>query len=134
MKRKKLCDECKACWCFRNKKCEGRYDRVEHEKLEDGTTIETSYCTLAEFDGKFPGDQKCCEKLITINDGCLYINYAYQYPVRPVSGLTKKVVAEFVTHLMSKTWFSIFLLRVFVRRTFALKGWDPTLEIDVSRM
>lgn len=30
--------------------------------------------------------------------------------------------------------FSIFLMRVFVRRVFALKNWTPTLEIDTSRM
>jgi len=134
MNQKKLYDECAACWCLRNKRCEGRYHNVEYVKLDDGTTIESSEYTLADLGEGFPGDRDCGEKLITVNDGCLYINYAYQYPVRPVSDLTKKVVAEFVTHLMSKTWFSILLLRVFVRRTFALKGWEPTLEIDVSRM
>lgn len=135
METRKLCKECASCWCMEQKKCAGRYHDVEEIVTESGAVIESSSITLSDFDGKIPGDAECSKLLVSVeNDGCLYINYAYQYPVRPLETFTKKEMAEFVVHLMSKTWFSIFLLRVFVRRVFALKGWTPSLEIDVSRM
>ena len=135
MEQRKLCKECASCWCLKQKRCAGRYHNVEEIITDSGEVIEVSSMTLADFDGRLPGDAECSELLVSVDDdGGLYINYAYQYPVRPLATFTKKDMAEFVVHLMSKTWFSIFLLRVFVRRVFALKGWTPTLEIDTSRM
>ena len=134
MEESKFCEECAACWCFQQKRCDGRYHNVEEIVTESGAVIESSSMTLADFDGRMPSDAECAERLVSVEDGCIHINYAYQYPVRPLATFTKKEMAEFVVHLMSKTWFSIFLLRVFVRRVFALKGWTPSLEIDVSRM
>ena len=136
MKERKLCKECAACWCFRQKRCDGRYHNVERIVTEGGEVVESAMTTLADFDGRFryPGDAECAERLVTVEDGCICVNYAYDYPVRPLATFTKKEMAFFVVHLMEKTWFSIFLLRVFVRRVFALKKWTPTLELDVSRM
>ena len=134
MKERKLHDECADCWCFQQKQCDGRHHNVEKIITEDDEVVESSSMTLAEFDGRFPGDAECAERLVSVEDGCIYINYAYQYPVRPLATFAKKEMAFFVIHLMEKTWFSIFLLRVFVRRVFALKKWEPTLELDISRM
>ena len=135
MEEKKLCEECASCWCMKQKRCTGRYHNVEEIVTESGEVIESSSMTLSDFDGRMPGDSECSNLLVSVeDDGVLYINYAYQYSVRPLETFTKKDMAEFVVHLMSKTWFSIFLLRVFVRRVFALKGWTPTLEIDTSLM
>ena len=135
MKTQKLYKECASCWCKKQKRCDGRSHNVEEIITDSGEVIESSSMTLSDFDGRLPGDAECSELLVSVEDaGGLYINYAYQYPVRPLATFTKKDMAEFVVHLMSKTWFSLFLLRVFVRRVFALKGWTPTLEIDPSRI
>ena len=123
MEQEKLFDECANCWCFKQKRCDGRYQGAEEI---------TNF--LDDMKRGWPGDEKCAERLVTIEDGCICLNYAYQYPVRPLSEFTKKEMADFMTHLMEKTWYSIFLQRVFVRRVFALKGWSPTIEIDTSRM
>lgn len=134
MEERKLRNECAKCWCFKQKRCDGRYHNVEKIAVGNGEFVESSLINFAEFDGRFPGDAECAERLITVEDGCICINYDGPYSVRPLATFTKKDMAEFVVHLMEKTWFSIFLLRVFVRRVFALKKWTPTLELDVSRM
>ena len=86
----KLCDECAKCCCFRQKRCDGRYYNVEEIATENGTVIESSLFTLADLNGEWPGDAECMERLVTVEDGCIYLNYAYQYPVRPISAFTKK--------------------------------------------
>lgn len=134
MEERKLRNECAKCWCFKQKRCDGRYHNVERIVTPSGEVIESSSIKASEFDGRIPGDSECAKRLISVDDGCICINYAYQYPVRPLATFTKEEMAGFVVHLMEKTWFSIFLLRVFVRRVFALKKWTPTLELDVSRM
>lgn len=134
MEEKELRNECAKCWCFKQKRCDGRYHNVKKIVTQNGEVIESHSMTLADLGRHFLGDSECAKRLITVEDGCICINYAYQYPVRPLDTFTKEEMAFFVIHLMEKTWFSIFLLRVFVRRVFSLKKWSPSLELDVSRM
>ena len=135
MEKRKLYEECLSCWCKERGRCAGRYHNVDEIATDSGAVIESSTVTLSDFDGRYPGDAECSKLLVSVEeDGVLYINYAYQYPVRPLATFNKKDMADFVVHLMEKTWFSIFLLRVLIRRIFALKGWTPTLEIDTSRI
>lgn len=134
MEERKLYNECANCWCFKNKRCDGRYHNVEEIKAEDGSIIESSSFSLGDMNCEWPGDGECAKRLVTVEDGCIYLNYAYQYPIRMLSTFTKNEMAEFMVHLAGKPWYSIFLQRVFVRRVFELKGWSPTIELDISRM
>ncbi|MDO4802666.1 MAG: hypothetical protein Q4A15_10930 [Prevotellaceae bacterium] len=134
MEQKKLCRECAACWCYANKRCDGRYHNVEEITTENGEVFESSKMSLADLDSGFPGDKECERQLVTVEDGCICLNYAYQYPVRPLATFTKSEMAEFMTHLMEKTWYTMFLQRVFVRRVFVLKGWVKNITLDVSKM
>ena len=134
MEQRKLYHECENCWCFGQKQCTGRYHNVEKIKTENGSVIESSSFSLDDLNDGWPGDEECSKRLVTVEDGCICLNYAYQYPVRPLSTFTKKEMAEFMVHLMEKSWYSIFLQRVFVRRVFDLKEWSPMIELDTSRM
>lgn len=134
MEQKKLYSECKNCWCFKTKRCEGRYHMVEEITIDAGSVIESSSLSLDDMERGWPGDIACSNQLVTIEDGCICLNYAYRYQIRPLLSFTKKEMADFMVHLMEKTWYSIFLQRVFVRRVFELMGWSSTIELDISQM
>ena len=133
MRKWKLDNRCAKCWCFKQERCAGCYDKVAEDKAESGDVIETFYYGCDNL--RSPGDAECAEQLVTVEEGHIFINYEYQYSIGPLDTITKEEMVEMMYHLRNdKLWYSIFLESVFVRRVIELKGWTSEIVLDSRKM
>jgi len=115
---------CKKCAVRNKHKCVGRYEKLDIDGLppfEPFSSIDT--------------DDDCPAKLVTVENGEVFINYDCEYSIGLLNRLTKKKFTEFLIHLSEKDWFSMSILRIVIVRVFELKKWkDRHLTFDLSPM
>ena len=121
--KKQLIAECKRCNLRLKRKCVGQYQAIERDGLP---SIEP----LLQSDA---GVKDCPQKLVTVTNGEVFINYDCEYSIGFLNRLTKKTFAEFLVHMSEKYWFSMFVARIVINRVFELKKWrDYHLTLNIK--